>query len=100
MNHVILSGVVERVFSNEKSVALKIKTTETFAEKQYDSYHDIVVFGRLIESASRLAPGDQVMAIGRLQTRKVETKSGTTEYRTNVVCNQLTRSVDLNDVQF
>lgn len=73
------------------SVATNRVWTNKEGAKQEDAqFHNIVVFGKLADIASRyLAKGRLVLVEGRIQTRSWEGADGTKKYRTEIIADNI-----------
>lgn len=64
--------------------------TEDGEKKDIPEYHNLVVFGKLVDIVSKyLRKGSKVWIEGRLQTRSWETKDGDKRYTTEIVMQEL-----------
>lgn len=64
--------------------------TEDGEKKDIPEYHNLVVFGKMVEICSKyLRKGSKVWIEGRLQTRSWEAKDGQKRYTTEIVMQQL-----------
>lgn len=92
MNQAIIAGNVgaDPKPLGDKGVSLRIATTEYSKDDQKKTeWHDVVAFGYAADTARTLRKGDAVMAIGRLETRKVQKQDGSTGYYTSVIASRL-----------
>ena len=65
-------------------------TDSSGAKQDAADFHNIVAFGKLAEICTNLLKvGSKVMVEGRLQTRKWEGQDGKTNYRTEVVIDEM-----------
>jgi single-strand DNA-binding protein len=73
------------------SMATNRMWTDKSGNKQEDAqFHNIVVFGKLADIASRyLAKGRLALIEGRIQTRSWEDASGNRRYRTEIIAENL-----------
>ena len=73
------------------AVATNRSYTDSSGSKQDAAdFHNIVAFGKLAEICENLLKvGSKVMVEGRLQTRKWEGQDGKTNYRTEVVIDEM-----------
>ncbi len=96
INKVILIGRLGmdpeiRYTASGKAVCnFSIATDEGFGDKKRTEWHNIVLWEKIAEVASKyLSKGSLIYIEGRLQTRSYEDKEGITKYRTEVVAQRM-----------
>ena len=68
----------------------RVWTDQGGSKQEAAEFHNIVVFGKLADVASRyLTKGALVLIEGRIQTRSWEDQSGTRKYRTEIIAEGL-----------
>lgn len=73
------------------SIATNRGYTDSEGNKQESAeFHNIVAFGKLAEICNNLLQkGSQILVEGRLQTRKWDDQDGKTNYKTEIVINEM-----------
>ena len=86
----------ERTLPSGQTVAsFGLATNRVWSDKdgnrqESTEYHNVVLFGRLAEIASRyLAKGRMCLVVGRIQTRSWEDQNGNKRYRTEIIGEEL-----------
>ncbi len=101
LNKVFLIGRLTRnpemrsLPSGQLLAAFGLATNRIFVDKsgqkqEQTEFHNIILFGKLAEIASRyLTKGSLVMIEGRLQTRNWQDKDGNQRFRTEIIAERL-----------
>lgn len=93
VNQVILIGNLGADPESRFTQSGKAVTNFRIATKNYNDtseWHSIVAFDKLAEIAGKhLTKGKQVYVQGRIQTRTFENKEGVTQYKTEIVADNI-----------
>lgn len=102
VNKVVLIGPIDQTpeFRQTQTgtslCTFRISTTERFIQRdgqvaERTTWNNVVVWGRLVESARELLAGQRVFVEGRLQTRSYDDRDGNKRYITEVNARTLFR---------
>src|SRR3954469_14510777 len=93
INQVTLIGNLGADPESRTTTSGKAVTNFRMATKNYNDtseWHSIVAFDKLAEIAGKyLTKGKQVYVQGRIQTRQFENKDGATQYKTEIVADNI-----------
>ena len=86
---------IKSLESGQKVASFSLATSESFKDKDgvkqnKSEWHNIVIWGKLADVVEAyVKKGDKLYLEGKIQTQTWE-KEGVKQYRTNIVCNQMT----------
>jgi single stranded DNA-binding protein len=91
INHVVLIGRAGSEIELTYSVSglaiarLSLATSRKWADNEVTTWHKVVAFGEIAESASAITKGDRIAVVGRLETRSYEDNGGMKRYVTEII---------------